>query len=108
MANSDDLTDKNKTKVPWIVFAIGLATWPLVFGVGSLYKTGLLKSRTVVEYSAYVGAIIGFLCCVSAPFFAHVVFRRKIIFSLLALAVFLADCYLCSFVYLAVFRVAKD
>jgi len=91
----------------WIIFAIGLAPWPLYWAGEALCKVGYLKSRQLLDHTEAV-AVIGFLCCVIAPFSAAITLKRKILFSFVAALVYIIEVYLLMLIFIAIFGPPKD
>ncbi len=96
------------TRVPWIIFVVGLAVWPSVWILEAVYNAGAFQSRRFVDVFAYIGAGVGFLCCVVAPFLGHSTLRRKIVFSFLSVAAFAIVCIACALAFLFIFGPPKE
>jgi len=92
---------------PWGIFTFGLLSWPTYWGAEAFYKSGLVESRNTLDWIGVVLAIIGFLCCLGAPFFSCMTFKRKLFFSGLAVLAFIGDCYASIFLFIAIFGAPK-
>jgi len=88
---------------PLIIFAFGLLSWPIYWVTEAFDKFSLIESRNTLDWIGCTLAIIGFLCCVAAPFFSCMTFKRKLILSGLAMLAFIGDCYASIFLFIAIF-----
>jgi len=96
------------SRLPWIAFIAGLGVWPLIFAAEWSYKHGILPSRNSVDYFAYAGIGLGFLCCIVAPFLGGASLKKKIVHSLLGFVSFAIVCYISMFVFLALFGLHRE
>lgn len=93
---------------PWGLFAAGLASWVVMWGMEALYKWGTLESRQLVNVVVYTVLPIGFLCCVVAPFLGGRSLKKKCLFLVSALMAFFIFGYACAVVFWIYVGLTKD
>src|SRR6478672_9622841 len=84
---------------PWGLFAAGLASWVVMWGMEALYKWGNLQSRQLVNVVVYTVLPIGFLCWVVAPFLGRSSLKKKSLFAVSALMTFFVFGYSCAVIF---------